>query len=176
MGENFTMSQELATYKTKINELKIEFNAVVAEKQVTSIQLHDSRKEMKVLMQINSDKEKHQLQITAAKEEYNKLTESYQKTRKELEAIIIQLEEQLSEQKTKEVSLSADMEILKAELAGMRSTVVEKDVILIPKLEEHTCIIEERDTLIQQLKKVQNDLHIAHRTIKEQRKMICHLL
>ncbi|URE35868.1 hypothetical protein MUK42_37231, partial [Musa troglodytarum] len=92
MGENFTMSQELATYKTKINELKIEFNAVVAEKQVTSIQLHDSRKEMKVLMQqINSDKEKHQLQITAAKEEYNKLTESYQKTRKELEAIIIQL-------------------------------------------------------------------------------------
>ncbi|URE38966.1 hypothetical protein MUK42_16249 [Musa troglodytarum] len=116
MGENFTMSQELATYKTKINELKIEFNAVVAEKQVTSIQLHDSRKEMKVLMQqINSDKEKHQLQIE-----------------------------------------------------GMRSTVVEKDVILIPKLEEHTCIIEERDTLIQQLKKVQNDLHIAHRTIKEQ--------
>ncbi|URE35867.1 hypothetical protein MUK42_16249 [Musa troglodytarum] len=54
------------------------------------------------------------------------------------------------------------------EIEGMRSTVVEKDVILIPKLEEHTCIIEERDTLIQQLKKVQNDLHIAHRTIKEQ--------
>ncbi|URE38967.1 hypothetical protein MUK42_16249 [Musa troglodytarum] len=88
MGENFTMSQELATYKTKINELKIEFNAVVAEKQVTSIQLHDSRKEMKVLMQqINSDKEKHQLQITAAKEEYNKLTESYQKTRKNLKQL-----------------------------------------------------------------------------------------
>ncbi|RZR75661.1 hypothetical protein BHM03_00000140 [Ensete ventricosum] len=64
MGENLTMSQELATYKTKINELKIEFNAVVAEKQVTSIQLHDSRKEMKLLMQqINSDKEKHHLQV-----------------------------------------------------------------------------------------------------------------
>ncbi|CAL9110322.1 unnamed protein product [Musa acuminata var. zebrina] len=197
MGENLTMSQELAAYKTKINELKIVFNAVVAEKQVTSIQLHDSRKEMKVLMQqINSDKEKHQLQITAAKEEYNKVTESYQKTKKDLEAIIIQLEEQLSEQKTKEISLCADMKILKAELAdkslmqeqiseleskllfaqksymeeieGMRSTVVEKDVILIPKLEEHTCIIEERDTLIQQLKKVQSDLDIAHRTIKEQ--------
>lgn len=56
-------------------------------------------------------------QITAAKEEYNKLTESYQKTKKELEAIIIQLEEQLSEQKTKEISLCADMKILKAELA-----------------------------------------------------------
>lgn len=55
--------------------------------------------------------------MTSVMEENNMLNEMYQNAKKELEAIIVQLEEQVNAQKAKEVSLNADVENLKSELA-----------------------------------------------------------
>lgn len=50
-------------------------------------------------------------------EENNLLTETYQNAKKELESVILQLEQQLKEQNAKEDALRSDIENLKAEIA-----------------------------------------------------------
>lgn len=55
--------------------------------------------------------------MTSVMEENNMLNEMYQNAKKELEAIVVQLEGQLNAQKEREVSLNANVENLKAELA-----------------------------------------------------------
>lgn len=64
-------------------------------------------------------------------EENNLLTKTYQDAKEELQAVIVQLETQLSEQKERENALSSVVENLKAELT-------EKSVLLtrIEELEE----------------------------------------
>lgn len=57
------------------------------------------------------------LQISSVMEENNLLTETYQNAKKELESVILQLEQQLKEQNTKEDALRSDIENLKAEIA-----------------------------------------------------------
>lgn len=57
------------------------------------------------------------LQISSVMEENNLLTETYQNAKKELESVILQLEQQLKEQNAKEVALRSDIENLKAEIA-----------------------------------------------------------
>lgn len=50
-------------------------------------------------------------------EENNLLTETYQNAKKELQSVILQLEQQLKEQNAKEDGLRCDIENLKAEIA-----------------------------------------------------------
>ena len=50
-------------------------------------------------------------------EENNLLNETYQNAKKELESVILQLEQQLKEQNAKEDALRSDIENLKAEIA-----------------------------------------------------------
>jgi chromosome segregation ATPase len=57
------------------------------------------------------------LQISSVMEENNLLTESYQNAKKELQSVILQLEQQLKEQIAKEDALRSEIENLKAENA-----------------------------------------------------------
>lgn len=57
------------------------------------------------------------LQISSVMEENNLLTETYQNAKKELESVILQLEQQLKEQTAKEDALRSNIENLKAEIA-----------------------------------------------------------
>lgn len=57
------------------------------------------------------------LQISSVMEENNLLTETYQNAKKELESVILQLEQQLKEQNAKEDALRSNIENLKAEIA-----------------------------------------------------------
>lgn len=56
-------------------------------------------------------------QISSVMEENNLLTKTYQDAKEELQALIIQMERQLREQKERENALSSDVENLKAELS-----------------------------------------------------------
>nr|XP_009384178.1 PREDICTED: sporulation-specific protein 15 isoform X3 [Musa acuminata subsp. malaccensis] len=117
-SQNMSLSEELATYDGKLNELQVAFNTVVTEKEDISIQLHASKKELEDLQQLHhSDKEELQSQITTVTKEYSMLSEMHQKERKELEVTKIQFKEKLSEQEASENSLSSLVENLKAELA-----------------------------------------------------------
>ncbi|WOK94748.1 myosin-14-like [Canna indica] len=195
--ENQSLSQELSSYTTKLKDLQIEFDVAAAEKEVISIHLQSSKKEMEVIhQQLNSHWENHQLQIASDMEERDKLTEMYQKEKTELKAIIIHLKEQLHEQKNREVSLNAHVENLKVELADKSlmqdqitelekklliaqksyteltesiRTAVEKEATLTSKLKEHISLIKERDILVQQLKNVQNEVNLVHKAIEKQK-------
>ena len=57
------------------------------------------------------------LQISSVMEENNLLNETYQNAKKELESVILQLEQQLKEQTAKEDALRSNIENLKAEIA-----------------------------------------------------------
>ncbi|XP_008777655.2 myosin-9-like isoform X2 [Phoenix dactylifera] len=197
---NLSLSQKLATYETKMNELQTALNIAIAEKVDTSLQLHSSRKTLEDLMQqFDSEKEKLQSQITSVMEENNMLNEMYQNAKKELEAIIVQLEEQLNAQKDREVSLNADVENLKAELAekfliqskisqleqqlllaenkymekieSMRLAAAEKEAVLTSKLNKHESTLHERDALYEQLNAIQKELDLACKTKTEQKEL-----
>ncbi|RWW24401.1 hypothetical protein GW17_00011318 [Ensete ventricosum] len=63
-SQNMSLSEELATYDGKLNELQVAFNTVVTEKEDISIQLHASKKELEDLRQLHhSDKEELQSQV-----------------------------------------------------------------------------------------------------------------
>ncbi|URD78446.1 hypothetical protein MUK42_19123 [Musa troglodytarum] len=199
-SQNMSLSEELATYDGKLNELQVAFNAVVTEKEDISIQLHASKKELEDLRQLHhSDKEELQSQITAVTKEYSMLGEMQQKERKELEVTNIQFKEKLSEQEARENSLSSLVENLKAELAekslmqeqiqeleqkllaaekaysqeieSMTSAAAEKDAVLSAKVEEHTSILQEKGALDQQLREILKELDLAQRTITEQKEL-----
>ncbi|CAD5178774.1 unnamed protein product [Musa acuminata subsp. malaccensis] len=115
---NLSLTEELATYETKMNELHVAFDAAVAKKEDVSMELHSFKKETEDLLQLlNSDKEKLQSQITSVMEENNMLNEMYQNARRQLEATIVQLEEKLSDQMARELSLNSIIENLKEELS-----------------------------------------------------------
>ncbi|XP_009384177.2 COP1-interactive protein 1 isoform X2 [Musa acuminata AAA Group] len=199
-SQNMSLSEELATYDGKLNELQVAFNTVVTEKEDISIQLHASKKELEDLQQLHhSDKEELQSQITTVTKEYSMLSEMHQKERKELEVTKIQFKEKLSEQEASENSLSSLVENLKAELAekslmqeriqeleqkllaaekaysqeieSMTSAAAEKDAVLSAKVEEHTSILQEKGALDQQLREILKELDLAQRTIIEQKEL-----
>ncbi|KAG1365102.1 myosin-9 [Cocos nucifera] len=199
-GTNLSLSQKLATYDTKIDELQTALNITIAEKVDTSLQLHSSRKTLEDLMQqFDSEKGKLQSQVTSVMEENNMLNEMYENAKKELEAIVVQLEGQLNAQKERELSLNADVENLKAELAeksliqpkisqleqqllssedkhmetieSMQLAAAEKEAVLTSKLNEHESTLLERDALYEQLKAIQKELDLARKTITEQKEL-----
>ncbi|KAJ6300795.1 hypothetical protein OIU76_021567 [Salix suchowensis] len=89
---NFKLTQELASYESKLGDLEAKLSAILSEKDETS-------------------------QISSVMEENNLLNETYQNGKKELQSVIIQLEEELNGQKTNEAALRSEIESLKAEVA-----------------------------------------------------------
>nr|XP_009405403.1 PREDICTED: golgin subfamily B member 1-like isoform X4 [Musa acuminata subsp. malaccensis] len=148
--DNLSLTEELATYKTKINELKVAHEAAVTDKEDIFVQLHSSKKEMEDHMQLLlSDKEKLQSQITSVLVENNMCNEMYHNARKELEATLAQFQEQLSEQKTRESSLVSLVESLKAELSGkslMQSELEQNLRYAGEQLEHHRNALEKLTT------------------------------
>nr|XP_009405405.1 PREDICTED: golgin subfamily B member 1-like isoform X6 [Musa acuminata subsp. malaccensis] len=144
---NLSLTEELATYETKMNELHVAFDAAVAKKEDVSMELHSFKKETEDLLQLlNSDKEKLQSQITSVMEEHNTCNEMYQNARKELKAAIAQLEEKLSEQKARELSFDSLVESLKAELSEkstMQSELEQRLKYAGEQLEHHREAVEE---------------------------------
>ena len=63
--DNLSLTEELATNKTRMNGLQLALDATVTEKEDIFMQLHSSQKNMEDLMQLHiSDKEKLQSQVS----------------------------------------------------------------------------------------------------------------
>ncbi|XP_064969296.1 uncharacterized protein LOC135584586 [Musa acuminata AAA Group] len=162
---NLSLTEELATYETKMNELHVAFDAAVAKKEDVSMELHSFKKETEYLLQLlNSDKEKLQSQITSVTEENNMLNEMYQNARRQLEATIVQLEEKLSEQMARELSLNSVIENLKEELSEkslMQPRILELEEKLRDaeeQLEHHGKAVEEITARNRNLKSINESL------------------
>eukprot|EP00268_Persea_americana_P054219 TRINITY_DN618_c1_g1_i4.p1 TRINITY_DN618_c1_g1~~TRINITY_DN618_c1_g1_i4.p1 ORF type:complete len:1434 (-),score=474.80 TRINITY_DN618_c1_g1_i4:1760-6061(-) len=195
---NLKLTQELAAYETKVNELQTALNAAFVEKEETLEQLHSSKKTIEDLsQQLVAEGHKLQSQISSVMEENNLLTKTYQDAKEELQAVIVQLETQLSEQKERENALSSVVENLKAELTeksalqtrieeleeqlllakthlkqeveSLRAVAAEKEAGLTSQLEEHATKLQERDALHEQVVLLQMELNLAHTTIAEQK-------
>ncbi|CAL9095061.1 unnamed protein product [Musa acuminata var. zebrina] len=162
---NLSLTEELATYETKMNELHVAFDAAVAKKEDVSMELHSFKKETEDLLQLlNSDKEKLQSQITSVMEENNTLNKMYQNARRQLEATIVQLEEKLSEQMARELSLNSIIEKLKEELSEKSlmqpriSELEEKLRDAEEQLEHHGKAVEEITARNRNLKSINESL------------------
>lgn len=165
---NMTQTEQLATYETKLNELEISLNAVIADKEDTSFQLHSSNKTIEDLtQQLASDGEKLQSQIYSVMEENNTLNKMYQDAKEELQA----LQAQLEEQKEKEISVTAEVGNLKSEVARMKSAAAEEEAVVASRMEEHSNILLERDALNERLEQLQKDLSLAHNTLADQKEL-----
>jgi len=115
---NLKLTQELASYESKLGDLEAKLSAILSEKDETVEQLHISKKAVEDLRQQLSDEgQKLQSQISSVMEENNLLNETYQNGKKELQSVIIQLEEELMGQKANEDALKSQIESLKAEVA-----------------------------------------------------------
>jgi peptidoglycan hydrolase CwlO-like protein len=77
-------------------------------------------------------------------EENNLLTETYQNGKKELQTVILQLEEQLKEQNAKQDALRSEIEKLKAELT-------EKTVLQTRLTELEEQLVKSEDRLKQEV-------------------------
>ncbi|RWW75097.1 hypothetical protein BHE74_00016897 [Ensete ventricosum] len=145
--DNLSLTVELATYKTKMNELQLALEASITAKEDIFRQLHSSKKEMEDLMQLLiSDKEKLQLQIASIMAESNMRNEMHNDARKELEETIVQLTQNLSEQKGREFTLDSLVESLKSELSEktlMQSELEQKLRYAGEQLEHHKKAVEE---------------------------------
>ncbi|KAA8526157.1 hypothetical protein F0562_007743 [Nyssa sinensis] len=195
---NLKLTQELATYEVKLNDLQTKLFASSTEKDETIEQLQSSKKAIEDLtQQLTSEGQRLHTQISSVMEENNLLNETYQNAKKELEDVSIQFEEKTKEHKLNEDALKAEMENLKAEIGEKtvlqnllkeleeKSTITEarlkeevesaqvaaanREAELTSKLEDHVQKVHDRDILNDQLVQLQKELHIAQSTIAEQK-------
>ncbi|KAJ6700274.1 EARLY ENDOSOME ANTIGEN [Salix purpurea] len=111
--DNLKLALELASYESKLRDLEAKLSAILSEKDGTAEQLHISKKAVDDLRLQLTDV---QSQISSVMEENNLLNETCQHE-KELQSVIIQLEEQLKGQEANEDCLNSEIESLKAEVA-----------------------------------------------------------
>ncbi|XP_058097152.1 uncharacterized protein LOC131242486 [Magnolia sinica] len=195
---NLKLTQELAAYESKMNELQTALNEILVEKEETHEQLHSSKKTIEDLtQQLSAEGQSLQSQISSVMEENDLLTKTYQAAREELQAVIVQMEGQLNEQKAREAILNSDVENLKAELTeksllqthiaqleeqlmlaetrlkeeveSVRAVAAGKEAGLTSQLEEHARQLQERDALGEKLAQFEKELSLAHATIAEQK-------
>ncbi|KAM0948674.1 putative ubiquitin interacting [Dioscorea sansibarensis] len=146
---NLTLTQELAEYEAKLNELKTTLDAVNAEKEHTFSQLDSSTKIIEDLkQQIASDKEKLDSQISSIRVENDSLNEMHEAAKRELEKVRVQMDEKLNELKERESSLTVYTEQLKQELCEKalleaRVTELEQQVLIA----ETTSNEKDKDTV-----------------------------
>ncbi|CBI34100.3 unnamed protein product, partial [Vitis vinifera] len=193
---NLKLTQELAAYESKMNDLQEKLLTAFSEKDETVEQLQFSKKGIEDLrQQLATEGQKLQSQVSSVMEENNLLNETYQAAKNELQAVIIQLEGQLKEQKANEDAIKAEMENLKAEIADKsvlqtRLDELEKQLVLAEarlkeevetvqaaaagreaelniQLEDHVRKVHDRDILSGQVVQLQEELHLAHTSIAE---------
>lgn len=88
------------------------------------------------------------VQISSVMEENNLINETYQSSKKDLQAIIVQLEEQLKEQKSNEDALKAKLETFnsevgqKAELQNRLKEIEEQLATAEARLKEEVIILK----------------------------------
>ncbi|KAL4340639.1 hypothetical protein GQ457_08G015320 [Hibiscus cannabinus] len=194
---NLKLTQELAEYEAKLSGLEGKLAAALKEKDETAEQLHISKKAIEDLTQkITSEGQSLQSQISSLMEENNLLNETHQNTKKELQSIILQLEEQLKDQKENEESLKLEIGNLKAEIAersslqtrvkeleeqlvtietrlkeeveSVKTAASVREAELTSKLEDHAQKISDRDLINEQVLQLQRDLH-TQTTIAQQK-------
>ncbi|KAJ6741553.1 EARLY ENDOSOME ANTIGEN [Salix viminalis] len=112
--DNLRLTQELASYESKLRDLEAKLSAILSEKDGTAEQLHISKKAVDDLRLQLTDV---QSQISSVTKKNNLLNETNQHEKKELQSVIIQLEEQLKGQEANEDGLNSEIESLKAEVA-----------------------------------------------------------
>lgn len=180
---NLKITQELAMYEPKINDLQGKLSAVLVEKDENIEQLNFSKKTIEDLsQQLRSDAERLQSQISAVMEEKN------------------QLEGKLGEEKANEDSLKAEIEKLKAEIAEksvlqprikeleeqliiaeaqwkeevekVKSTAAKIEGELTSKLEDHARKVEDRDMLNEKVVQLQREFDLTQTTLAEQKEVV----
>ncbi|KAG2711425.1 hypothetical protein I3760_04G076600 [Carya illinoinensis] len=195
---NMKLTEEVATYESKLSNLQAKLLAALAEKDETVEQLNSSKKAIEVLThQLASEGQKLQSQISSIMEENNHLSETHQNSKKELESVILQLEEKLKEQNAKEDALKSEIENLKAEIdekpvlqtrlkeleeqlmksedqlkqevQSIQLAAAGKEAELISKLEDHVHKVQDRDLLQEKVLELQKELQLAQNTHAEQK-------
>lgn len=66
------------------------------------------------------------------------------------------------------VMLDILLAILSAQIESLVSAAAEKEAVLTAKLKDHMSLLQERDSVDQQLKEILKELDLAQRTITEQ--------
>ncbi|CAK9135551.1 unnamed protein product [Ilex paraguariensis] len=195
---NLKITQQLASYESKLNDAETKLSAAFAEKDEAVEQVHSSKKTIEDLtLQLASEAQMLQAQISTVMEENNLLNETYKNATKELQTVILQLEGQLKEQKSSEDALKAELEILKAEIGeksvlqnrlkeleeqlsiakarvkeeveSVRVAATARETELTSKLEDHVSQVRDRDMLSEQVLQLQRDLHQAQTNMAEQK-------
>ncbi|XP_048434303.1 myosin-10-like [Pyrus x bretschneideri] len=114
---NIKLKEDVSTYECKQSDLDAKYFTVVAEKDESVEQLQAAKRTIEDLMQqYSSQGQKLQSQISSLTDENNLLNEVHQNTKKELQQVISNLEEQLKEQKAGEAALRSELKISRLRL------------------------------------------------------------
>ncbi|KAL8131980.1 hypothetical protein AgCh_007762 [Apium graveolens] len=117
-GVNFNLTQELSEHESKLNDVQTKLSATLSDRDEATEQLHASQKTIEDLkLQLDSDSQRLQSQISSVMEENNLLTETHHNAKEELQTAVIQLERQIKQHISNEHALTTEIENLKAEVA-----------------------------------------------------------
>ncbi|XP_048434289.1 CAP-Gly domain-containing linker protein 1-like [Pyrus x bretschneideri] len=115
---NIKLKEDVSTYESKQSDLEAKYSTTVAEKDESVEQLQAAKRTIEDLKQQHfSQGQKLQSQISSLMDENRLLNEVRQNTKKELQQVIFNLEEQPKEQKAGEAALKSEVDNLKAEAA-----------------------------------------------------------
>ncbi|XP_048434293.1 myosin-10-like [Pyrus x bretschneideri] len=114
---NIKLKEDVSTYECKQSDLEAKYSTAVAEKDESVEQLQAAKRTIEDLMQQHSSQgQKLQSQISSLTDENSLLNEVHHNTKKELQQVISNLEEQLKEQKAGEAALRSELKISKLRL------------------------------------------------------------
>ncbi|KAJ8759706.1 hypothetical protein K2173_009807 [Erythroxylum novogranatense] len=114
---NLKLIQDLASHESKLSDLEMKLSTALCEKGEVVEELQTSKKAIEDLTnQLTDEGLKLKSQISSVTGENNILSETYQNAKKELQSVIVQLKEQLKEQKANEDALKVEIESLKAQI------------------------------------------------------------
>ncbi|KAK4386286.1 hypothetical protein Sango_2499200 [Sesamum angolense] len=179
---NLNLTQDLASYESKLSDLQTKLSVVSSEKHDTVEELNNARTEIEELMQrLASEGQKLQSQISSVMEENNLLNETFQSSKKDLEAMMVHLEEQLKEQKSSEDALKTKLETLnsevgqKAELQNRLEDLEEQLATAETKLKEEKASGSDKDLereagwkhLSEELEAKKNEILLLENKVKE---------
>ncbi|KAM1010524.1 hypothetical protein ACFX2C_045994 [Malus domestica] len=195
---NIKLTEDVSTYESKLSDLEAKYSTAVVEKDETVEQLQAAKRTIEDLTQQHSSEgQKLQSQISSVMDENSLLNEVHHNTKKELQQVISNLEEQLKEQKAGEAALKSEVENLKAEVAekpllqnslkeleeklvkteaqlqkeveSIKAAAAEREAELTSKLDDHAHKVHDRDLLNEQVTKLQSELQLAHATVSEKK-------
>ncbi|KAL3502395.1 hypothetical protein ACH5RR_036844 [Cinchona calisaya] len=142
---NIKLTEELASYESKVNDTLTKLTAALVEKDEAIKEVQLAKKTIEGLtQQLTSEGERLHSQISSVIEEKNMLTETHELSKKELQAVATRLEEQLKELESREGALNAEIETLKDEIT--QKSVSQNR---LKELEEQLAAYEQKESLSQ---------------------------